>query len=206
MNSKFRNRLLLILSVVVLGAWTRVAGAQEAIKTWSLPLQVNDENTKVTFKVDTTWHWVHGKTKGLSGKVTLADQADPMSILSQIRIPANTIDTGWGMRNNSLYDHMGTKDFPDIIWKSTKLAGDCTPAKIAAEKSCKGTLVGSLTIRDVTTDENLPVTIELKDDEFHVTGAITFRWAIYHVEDPSMIGASVEPEVTVEYEIVIPAK
>ena len=206
MNSKFASGCTAYLILVVLGLSVQLANAEEAVKMWSLPASVSDENTKVTFKVDTTWHWVHGKTKGLTGQVTLSDKADPLSIVSEIHIPASTIDTGWGMRNSSLYEHMGTKSYPEILWKSTKLEGDCTPTKLAAEKICKGELLGSLTIRDVTLEEKLPVTIELKDDTFHVGGAITFAWAKFNVEDPSMLGASVQPNVTVEYKIAIPAR
>ncbi len=206
MNSKFASGSILYLILVVLVFSVHIANAEEAVKTWTLPVKVSDKNTKVTFKVDTTWHWVHGKTKGLSGLVTLSDNADPLSIVSEIHVPAGTIDTGWSMRNSSLYEHMGTESFPEIIWKSTKLEGDCTPTKLAAEKICKGQLVGSLTIRDVTMVEKLPVTIELKDDTFYVGGEITFGWAKFNVEDPSIFGASVEPNVTVEYEMAIPAE
>ncbi len=177
----------------------------QAPQTWDLPLIVNDTNTKVQFDVDTTWHIVTGHVSNISGNISLADSTNPLSINSEIHFPVKSFDTGWGMRNESLQDSMHMKKFPEVILKTSEIEGDCNPEKVQTEGKCQMLLVGTLKITDVTREAKIPVTIEAKENNFLVQGKLTFKWTSFNIEDPSILMAKVDPDVTVTYSVSIPA-
>lgn len=171
---------------------------------WKLPLDLNDENTSVRFDVDTTWHMVTGHISGTTGTVGLQDPGDISSIVADIHFPVKKFDTGWGMRDSSLYDHMAAEKFPEVRIQTSALKGNCTP-ELASAGGCSGMLEGQLTIRDVSKNVSLPVKITKKGSNYLVSGKYTLRWAEYNVEDPSIMVASVKPEVTISYSVTVPA-
>ncbi|MCB0322812.1 MAG: YceI family protein [Bdellovibrionales bacterium] len=177
------------------------AGAEDA---WHLPLKLTDENTHIEFNVDTTWHVVTGVVHGVSGSAQLSNPNDAGSVAAEIHVPVTQIDTGWGMRNDSLYEHMAAPKFPEIVFTATSLAGGCTPE--ALEKApCHGTLHGRLHIRDVEHEIDLPLDLKKEGDHIVASGEYKLEWASYHVDDPSIVMAKVEPVVAVTYRVELPA-
>jgi polyisoprenoid-binding protein YceI len=191
----------IFLSLV--GLTVSVSSVQAETSPWALPLTINDQNTKVAFDVDTTWHVVYGKVSGLSGNVALSDASNMMSVTSDIHIPVKTFDTGWGLRNDSLMEHMQAEKFPEVVLKTSALEGTCTKEGLSKEP-CKGKLKASLTICDVTKDVPLDVTIEDKGDTYKVSGDYAFKWMDYNVKDPSIIAAKVDPTVRIQYSVDVP--
>lgn len=179
--------------------------AAEEIVQWKLPQALTDENISVSFEVDTTWHVVHGEVRGISGSVFLADKKDLNSIQAEIHFPVKQFDTDWGMRDDSLREHMKAEEFPEVVLTTGEFLGDCDPNTIN-EQGCSAELKASLQICDVTKDIKLPVVIKKKDGIFIANGSYTFAWAKYNVDDPSMFMAKVKPDVTVKYSITIPVE
>lgn len=194
------NIKLLFLKIVFICLLANFASAEAH---WKLPLTVDDNNTKVTFDVDTTWHVVYGKTSKLSGTVNLGDESDLLSVNSEIHFPVKSFDTGWGLRNDSLYEHMQVDKFPEVVLKTKGLGEQCTPSAVAAG-SCKSTVQAELTICDVTKEIPLDLNIEDKGAEYLVSGKYSFKWAEYNVKDPSIIAASVDPVVRIQYSVTVP--
>ncbi len=182
---------------------TSVSAAAMAETAWELPLQVSDDNTKVNFDVDTTWHVVYGKTSKLSGTVSLGDPNNLMSIQSDIHFPVKSFDTGWSARDESLHEHMKADKFPEVVLKTTELTGECTP-EIVAKGECTATLQANLTICDVS--KNIPLDVKIVDngEKYTVSGTYAFKWADYNVDDPSILVAKVDPTVRVQYSIEVP--
>lgn len=170
---------------------------------WDLPMTINDTNTTVTFDVDTTWHVVDGKTSNTSGSVSLSDPNNLMSIQSEIHFPVKSFDTGWSARDDSLHEHMQAEKYKDVVLKTSTLEGDCKPEMLKTGP-CKGTLIATLTICDVTKELPLEVDIEAMGDKYKVTGNYSFKWADYNVEDPSILVAKVDPTVRVKYALEVP--
>ena len=194
--------LYFILASVFLLSTSNAAAEQSA--PWELPLEVSDKNTNVRFDVDSTWHMVTGKIKGSSGFVKLSDPSNPLSVVSEIHFPVKSIKTGMGMRDSSLQDHMKADEFPEIVFKSEMAAADCDLSQLSV-KPCKGKLIGELSIVDVTRKVELDIEIAKKNEVYEVSGKSTFAWADYHVEDPSILVAKVDPNVTVSYSLTLPS-
>ncbi len=178
------------------------AFSQTNDSTWNLPKEISDQNTTINFTVDSTWHTVHGTTSELGGDVHLKSREDTSSVTAEIIIPVSSFNTHNQSRDEELLDVMNQKEFPNVIFKANKLSGNCTPDIVKQNISCRDTLTGSLTIKDVTKDISIPLLITAKNDNFIVTGKISFKWADYKVEDPSIfLVATVDPDVEINFEI-----
>ncbi len=175
---------------------------QEA-PTWKLPIEVNDSNTKVEFNVDTTWHVVTGKISGTSGFVKPGEAGIPRSIAAEIHFPVAKFDTGWDMRDESLHEHMAKEEYPEVVLTAGSIGSLCAE-ELAAEKPCTTTLAAKLKIRDVEKEISLPIEIKQEGENIVVSGDYTLQWAEYNVEDPSILVAKVDPEVTISYSLELP--
>lgn len=199
-----RNHLYFTLATCLF--LTQLTDAQaESITNWDLPLKVSDQNTTVNFEVDTTWHVVYGKISNATGTVSLSDPNDSLSVVSEFHFPVASFETGWSARDDSLHDHMKAEKYPEVVFKTAAVNGDCTPQKVS-EGSCRIKLVGTLTVCDVTKDVSVNATIEKIASGFVVNGEYEFEWAEYNVDDPSMIVAKVKPTVKVKYSVKLPEK
>lgn len=175
-------------------------------ETWDLPVNLDDKNTIVTFVVDSTWHTVHGTTKDISGSVKLRDPKDPLSIEVDLRIPVRLLDTDSELRDDRLREVMASELFPEVRFTSTRLGKECDPTIVTREGSCSGSLSGTLTIRDVTKDIALPTVVRDTAHGYRIEGSIDLRWEDFHVEDPSILIAKLDPVVTITYQTSIPKK
>jgi polyisoprenoid-binding protein YceI len=192
----------LFCSAFVLCSSSAVA---EEVSVWDLPQPLNVKNTTLQFDVDTTWHVVTGKIEKVSGEVRLLDAENPLSVQAEIHIPVKSMKTGWGMRDDSLYEHMAAEKFEEVVIRIKEARGEC-PLDGLASSTCQVKLLASLSICDVTKDIELDAVIEKKADGFVVSGKRELNWAEYNVEDPSIIMAKVDPTVLVSYSVKLPAK
>jgi polyisoprenoid-binding protein YceI len=183
-----------------------VLGKPALSETWDLPTELNDRNTNVTFVVDSTWHTVRGITKNISGSVRLDDAKDSLAVAVDLRVPVRFFDTNSELRDDRLREVMAADAFPEVRFVSTRLSEECNPSLIDKKGSCQGSLSGILSIRDVTKTVSLPVSIQSTPHGYRVEGAFTTRWEDFHVEDPSIIVARLDPFVTISYQTMIPKK
>ena len=170
---------------------------------WNLPSAVSDSNVKVDFEVDTTWHTVHGSTKGISGMVWLADVNDYRSIRAEIHIPVDKFNTSNGSRDRELRKIMDSSIVPEVTFNATGTLSICNPRDLDDGKTCSGLLNGNLKIRYITREIRLPVKL-LKDiDGYHISGEIPFSWKAFEVEDPSILVARVSDTVRVKFDCIL---
>jgi len=175
-------------------------------ETWDLPIQLHDNNTKVTFVVDSTWHTVEGIAKSIAGQVHLRDLKDPLSVVVDLRVPVALFDTDSDLRDDRLQEVMLAKAFPEVRFVSTRLSPECEPSIVTRDGSCRGTLRGALTIRDVTKEVSLPISIRDTASGYRMDGSLAIRWEDFHVEDPSILIAKLDPVVTIAYQTTIPKR
>lgn len=174
--------------------------------TWNLPSPLSDANTKVSFVVDSTFHTINGTTKNLEGMVSLKDKRDPLSITVDLKIQVKTFDTDWDSRDEKLQECMASDTFPLASFTSRRLSDSCKPVIIDIAGRCSGTLTGTLTMRDVSREVELPVQIIKEKDSYLITGVLPVQWADYNIEDPSILIAKLDPTVNISYQTRVPLK
>jgi polyisoprenoid-binding protein YceI len=170
-----------------------------AADSWNLPQELNDQNTQVTFAVDSTWHMVHGVTSGLAGKVWLADPKNQASLKAEIRIPVARFNTDNASRDERLREVMAAKEYQEVVLRLNS-GPDCSITQ-GELSECRGELLGSLEIRGVSKDLRLPYLIKKDGEHYLVSGELSLMWGSFGVEDPSILIARVDPEVTIKYQV-----
>lgn len=193
--------------MVSLGLWSFVVCTRPALAdTWDLPAPLNDSNTAVSFVVDSTWHTVNGTTKDLLGSIALKDKNDPLSIAVDLAIQVKTFDTDWDSRDEKLQECMASEKYPVVSFTSRRLSDNCKPSVIDIAGRCSGTLTGTLTMRDVSKQIDLPVEITKEQGAYRISGTLPVRWAEYNIEDPSILIAKLDPVVAISYQTKVPLK
>jgi hypothetical protein len=117
-----------------------------AADSWNLPQELNDQNTQVTFAVDSTWHMVHGVTSGLAGKVWLADPKNQASLKAEIRIPVARFNTDNASRDERLREVMAAKEYQEVVLRLNS-GPDCSITQ-GELSECRGKQGPALTIFD----------------------------------------------------------
>ena len=174
--------------------------------TWNLPAPLNDSNTSVSFVVDSTWQTVHGTTKDLAGSIALKDKNDPLSIMVDLQIQVQAFDTDWDSKDEKLKECMGYETYPMVSFSSKRLSENCKPSVLDRVGRCSGKLTGTLTMRDVSKEVELPVEIIKEQHVYRINGELPLLWAEYNIEDPSILIARLDPTVTISYETKVPLK
>lgn len=196
---------LFFLFILLTGSPIFVVAQETApLATWFLPTALSDQNTKVTFEVDSTWHLVKGETTGLRGNAKLQDQTDPNSIVVQLKVPVVNFDTDNGMRDERMREVMAEESYKYVSFESEGKKGECTPALVLRDGTCEDVLSGKLTIRSKTSPVEIPIVISSSGENgFVVKGKLPISWAEYGVEDPSILIARLDPIVTVLFEVTL---
>jgi polyisoprenoid-binding protein YceI len=193
----------LVLAVTVI---EHIGSLRCEAQTWEPPTHLNDQNTAVTFVVDSTWHTIHGTTRDLSGTVSLTNPKDPLSIRVDLEIPVKLFNTDNASRDEKLRTVMSSERYPNVSFSSSRLSPSCSPDYIRSAGRCHGTLSGALSIRDTTKTIELPIEITLEDAQFVARGTLPIQWGDFHVEDPSILIAKLDPTVTITYKTTIPTR
>ncbi len=184
-----------------------VAAPVQALDTWQLPLQMNDQNTSVSFEVDSTWHMVHGKTAGVEGKVWLEDAKDPATVSAEFSIPVATFDTDNSSRDERMREVLRQTEFPKVTVRLNNMDPQqrCTPTVVEENGECDALSYGTISINGVQRELRLPLHVTREAEHFKVDGKLPFEWAAFNIEDPSILVARLNKTVTVKYSIAIPA-
>lgn len=220
-TSQFSNKFLLtfwklirscsLILIIGMHYWHSICFAENlnsdwpSVKNWGLPFILDDNNTHIRFEVDSTWHTVKGAVSGVSGKVWLQDSGDFTSVLSDIKIPVGKFDTENSSRDERMREVMAEDRFPVVTLSLQRLNGECSPKQIMNGVPCDCSLNAILGIRDVTKRVDMPCSMRrISPREAQLTGSYSLSWAEYHVEDPSIFIARLDPVVTIYYQTLIP--
>lgn len=177
-------------------------------EAWNLPLTLDDNNTHISFEVDSTWHLIHGKTSGVKGNVLAKDPGDPKSIHGEIRVPVVSFDTDSPRRDTRLREVMGADTFSEVVYKLSSVETNCSPNSTEGlapenpgpenhEEECALSLHGTLTIRDKTLPWDIHASLLTDSGGFTLKGKGTVRWADFGVDDPSIFIAKLRPDVLI---------
>lgn len=200
----WQEKLMKKILLTALAASMLIFSSAQAETYWNLPVQISDSNTIVGFEVDTTWHTVHGKTANISGNIMLSDPKDYKSIQATVVLPVSSFNTNSESRDKTLRESMSAQNYPKVTVKVTSVENICAPKDLDTIPSCAGMLVGSLTIRDTEREVRIPAQVSKQQDgHYLVSGSLTFSWAAFGVEDPSIFIAKVNENVTVKFEVTL---
>jgi polyisoprenoid-binding protein YceI len=124
-------------------------------------------------------------------------EGDVYEAAVEARIDARTITTGNGMRDGQMRrDFLQTDRFQFITFKGAAAARE----RIAAGP-LRGTLRGSLTIRDATRDVDIPIEITALADEYRATGEVTIRLSEFGIPIPRFLIFVAEDPVLVRLRV-----
>lgn len=176
---------------------------------WNLPAALTPKNTTISFELDSTWHTVHGAVPKLFGELSLEDPEDPTSVIGKITIPVHSLDTDNSSRDEEMREVMDAEEFPNVIFKVTKLTPSCEAefyGETAPTKTteCPYEALGTVTIRNVS--KQLPITGKVirSGDTYTISGKTKLFWEEFGVEDPSIFIARVDKEVVVSFSMTLP--
>lgn len=171
--------------------------------SWYLPQELSDKNTNIKFELDSTWHTIHGIVSEVSGQAKLLKLNDPTSVSVKLEFPVIKMDTDSESRDEEMMDVMDQEEFPKIYFEGQGLTNKCSPAKVDKYGACNDSLNGTLKIRDVIKKVELSVQILKADKSYLVKGTLPINWAEFGVEDPSILIASVDDIVKIQFEVVL---
>ena len=135
-----------------------------------------------------------GTTDRVEGSVTVRQgEGETFSAAVEGRIDARTLTTGNGMRDGQMRrDFLRTDQHPFITFKGT-----ATPRDRATGGTIRAIMRGSLTIREVTREIDMPLEVIALADEYRATGEVTIRltefgipiprFLIFVAEDPVLV-------------------
>jgi polyisoprenoid-binding protein YceI len=183
------NRTSMITDGVLVGA---------AIGTW----RIDPAHTSVTFSVRHLMGRVRGQFRNVGGQIVIAQALASCSVVASITTAS--VDTGTRMRDDDLRSarFLDSTRFPSMGFASTEITGDGT----------RITLVGDLTIRDVTR----PVAFEVEflglaetglrgEPRVGFSGRTTLRRSDFKVGGSPVAGSKVVIGDTVTVELGIEA-
>ncbi|MCO6430408.1 MAG: YceI family protein [Deltaproteobacteria bacterium] len=193
----------IIAAVFALLILSGTARAQSS-EYWNLPAVIADSNGTIGFEVDSTWHLVHGSTKGISGKAWLADSSDYRSVKAELHLPVARFDTDNSSRDKKMRKVMQSDTFPEVVFFIEKLSEACDPRSLQLDASCNILIDGKLKIRDVLRPLVFKATALHSDKGYQVHGSTAFKWADFGVEDPSIFIAKLDETVVVRFTVLLP--
>jgi polyisoprenoid-binding protein YceI len=125
--------------------------------------RIQPDASDVTFQATSRLMNADGHFHHLSGEV-VADPRDFRSARVSLSIEAASLDTGIGMRDNHLRseDFFDVKRFPTITFESARVEGS----------GGQVTVVGRLTVRGVTREVAVPVSVNVTDTALMASGEL----------------------------------
>lgn len=153
---------------------------------------------RVGFDAKSTLHDFSGVTSKVAGRFT-ADLDDPQGAWTgEISCEAGTLLTGVEGRDANMWEHLDAKNHPRIRFAITRFV----PAEggiDAGKQTARGDVVGTMTIRGVSRDLRMPVTVEVDPSRrLVVKGQVPLKLSDYGVPVPSQLGViNMQDEVVV---------
>jgi polyisoprenoid-binding protein YceI len=151
-----------------------------------------------------TFH--NGSTLGdFSGTAPIAGFVDPVARRGALDIATASMSTGSGPRDARMLAYcLEAPRFPTIHFSLTTITGDVAALK-AGGPAGTVTLVGALTIRDVTRTVSVPASFSYDATGLKLSGRYDLKWGDFGVPDPSVVIATLAPDMYVSFDIVAAA-
>lgn len=166
-------------------------------------LQLMENSTEARFIIDEVLRGqpttVVGKTDNVSGEIRIDPTDISATEVGPITIEAGDLRTDNNFRNGAIKDFiLKTGSFPLITFSPTSIEG--LPMEVAVGDAFTFTLIGDLTIRDITNSVTFEVNVSVQSDtEIRGSAVTTILRGEYELTIPSVPQvASVSQEVILE--------
>ena len=149
----------------------------------------------VRFHLHHKMHEVDGRSSKIEGKAVLGDDG---KVMTMIRIPSASFDTGDGNRDSHMRETLEVSKFPFVVFKGvTSLT-----VPVAFGKPLEAQLQGELEFHGVKQPLSVPAQISLGQDGGAVVKAkFPVNLEAYRIERPSLLFVKVDENVLLDVEL-----
>lgn len=102
-----------------------------------------------------------------------------------------------------MYEILDQNQHPEIILIIDSIAPNCSPEIALTAEGCSLSTQSRLNVKGIERSLKLSAKLTFTDDCYTVTGKVSFYWPEFEIEDPSILIAKLDPEVTVSYTVRI---
>ena len=178
------NRLIAAIAVSV----CLLIGASAEAKTYTF----SQSGSSIKFFNKASLHGIEGTAKSFGGTL------DSASLTGSLVVKTASMTTDLGPRDKKMHEFcLESVTFPAITFDVKSIEGG--EALQNGEGAGQVTLVGSLTIRDVSKSVRIAADYAFVDTGLKLTGRYDFKWTDYGVPDPSIIISKLYPEMNVQF-------
>ncbi len=171
-----------------------------AAATTLLPVgrfEVDSSRSRVEFAVKDNRGGFTGVARDVEAKAVIREQGDGFTADVEVRIDARQITTGIGVRDGQMRrDFLVTDRYPFITFRGT-----ATPRDRPGALPFAATLRGTLTIRDVTREIDIPLRVTALADAYLAEGQVTLRMSEFRIPIPRFLIFVAEDPVQVSFKL-----
>jgi polyisoprenoid-binding protein YceI len=156
---------------------------------------VDPAGSVAKFHLDHKMHKVDGRSSQIEGKAVLADDG---RVMTMIRIPIASFDTGDGNRDSHMRDTLEASKFPFVVFKGvTSLT-----VPVAHGKPIETTIQGELEFHGVRQPVSLPAQVSFDDGGGVVVRArFPVSLEAHKIERPSLLFVKVDDKLQLDVEL-----
>jgi polyisoprenoid-binding protein YceI len=160
-------------------------------------LVVDPAASVVKFHLDHKLHKVDGRSSAIEGKAVVGPDG---RVITMIRIPVATFDTGDANRDSHMRETLDAGKFPHVVFKGVT----SVTVPVAHGKPLETRLQGELEFHGVKRAVELPVEVSFQPDGGAV---VRTKFAVsldaHHVERPSLLFVKVDDQLLMDVELTL---
>ena len=159
----------------------------------------------IGFKLDSTLHMVHGSAKQFTVKVNIPDAGTQGGVTALVTVPVKSLGTDNDSRDEKMRNEcLEAEKYPNIVFEMS--GADGLPPLPSGEDTFSATIKGKLTIRGVTREAAIPVTVKRTAKGAMVAGSVPVAFIKdFNIPDPSVFVFRVEKTAEVFFNLTLPA-
>lgn len=173
---------------------------------WNLPSEISNNNAKVNFEVDSTWHLIKGHAEDVRGQVWLEDRSDYRSVHAKMVVSVSSLRTGSESRDKRMREVMHSEEHPEVVFTMQHGIGEACSPSIDENTPCKEVITGDLNINGVVKSVVGDAEIIRSSSGYSITGTTVIKWPEFNVEDPSIFIAKLHEEVKISFQLFLAQK
>ncbi|MDR7554093.1 MAG: YceI family protein [Armatimonadota bacterium] len=178
--------------------WMAVLVAQAATLVPVGAFQIEPGASRVEFVMRDNRGGFTGGTDRVTGTVHVRQvDGDAFAATVEARVDARALSTGIGLRDAQMRrDFLQTDRYPEIVFRGTVVPqGRLTALRIPAMAR------GTLTIRDVTREVEIPLEVTALGDAYLATAETTIRLSAFGIPIPRFLIFVAEDPITVRLQV-----
>lgn len=161
------------------------AMAEESPPPSSTPYSIGPNSTAAYEAFARMFFLIPNNIDGTTGKVT-GSIGIKGAVNGTVVIDAASFDSGIGKRDEHIREILETGKYPAIEFAVTSVE-PVTPGDVSSYAGSK-TVRGSLTVRGVTKEVSIPVTVKAEGESFIIDGAVEVKYTDFGIEPPTFAG------------------